>query len=319
MKHNWKISSILIAMFIVTQLIGITIISVYSNPTKQITNYEGETVNVTLPYGLDPPKDTSPKINLISIIVAIFIAVSVMLILMNLKSDVFIVILRTWFFVVVIIALAITFYAALISIDNPIIVKYASSSALVISFVIAFFKVFKRNIIVHNISELMIYPGISVIFVPLLNIWTMALLLIVISIYDIYAVWHAGFMQKMAKYQISKVRVFSGFFVTYLGRKEKELVSKYNNMKSKTDSKLKNKKIKINIAMLGGGDVVFPLILTGVVLRAFGLFEALIISAGATIALGILFYTSEKGKFYPAMPFISAGCFVALGLIYLIN
>jgi len=38
----------------------------------------------------------------------------------------------------------------------------------------------------------------------------------------------------------------------------------------------------------------------------------LIISVGATIALSLLFYFSEKGKFYPAMPFISMGCFAAL-------
>jgi len=77
--------------------------------------------------------------------------------------------------------------------------------------------------------------------------------------------------------------------------------------------------MKVNIALLGGGDVVFPIILAGVVLHTWGLIPALIISIGATIALGLLFYYSEKGKFYPAMPFISAGCFIALGIAYLIH
>ena len=164
-----------------------------------------------------------------------------------------------------------------------------------------------------NITELFIYPGIASIFVPLLNIWTVVLLLILISIYDIYAVWHAGFMQKMAQYQIKKLKFFTGFFVPYLGKKQRDLIKG-----AASNSKLKNKKIKVNVAILGGGDVVFPIILAGVVLNSLGLIQAIIISIGATIALAWLFYISEKGKFYPAMPFISIGCLIALGLALLI-
>ena len=127
-----------------------------------------------------------------------------------------------------------------------------------------------------------------------------------------YAVWHSGIMQKMAKYQIQKVRVFSGFFIPYLGKKERDLISKLKA------SKLKNKKIKAHVAILGGGDVIFPIILAGVVMRSLGIFQAIIISLGATLALAYLLYSSEKGKFYPAMPFISAGCFIALGIAYII-
>ena len=130
-----------------------------------------------------------------------------------------------------------------------------------------------------------------------------------------YAVWHAGFMQKMAKYQIQKLKVFSGFFVPYLGKKERAMIAK-----AKTANKnLKNigKKIKVNVAILGGGDVVFPIIFAGVIFRTLGLIPALAAIVGATAALAFLFAISKKGKFYPAMPFISAGCFAALALIYL--
>lgn len=169
---------------------------------------------------------------------------------------------------------------------------------------------------VHNITELLIYPGIASVFIPLLSIWAVIFLLFVISIYDMYAVWHAGFMQKMAKYQIEKLKIFSGFFVPYVGKKERELIK--NAKRSNTLHKLKKKKIKVNVAILGGGDIVFPIILAGVVLQTLGFLQALIISIGATLALSYLFYISEKGKFYPAMPFISAGCLIALGIAYLI-
>jgi len=74
----------------------------------------------------------------------------------------------------------------------------------------------------------------------------------------------------------------------------------------------------VQVAILGGGDIIFPMILAGIVLNSFGIIPALIVIAGATSALGYLFYTSEKGKFYPAMPFISVGCFLALALVYLL-
>ena len=119
---------------------------------------------------------------------------------------------------------------------------------------------------VHNATELLIYPGIAAIFVPLLSLVTVSILIILISLYDMYAVWHSGFMQKMAKYQIKTLKVFSGFFIPYLGPKEKALMAKMKNSKSKL-----LKKIKINIAILGGGDVVFPMIMAGVVLRSLGL------------------------------------------------
>ena len=296
-------------MFFVAQLIGLLVINSYAPQTKQVTNEQGELVNITtynLPFGTDPPEDISPKTSLLSIIIAIFIAVSLMFILMKYKAELF---LRLWFFFVVTLALAITINAALLHFFIP---PYIS---LIIALPFSFLKIFKRNIIIHNITELLIYPGIAAIFVPLLNVWTIILLLILISVYDMYAVWHSGIMQKMAKYQIQQLRIFSGFFVPYLGKKESELVKKFKNSNSKS---MKNKKIKVSVAILGGGDVVFPIILAGVVLRALGPIQALIISIGATLALALLFYYSEKGKFYPAMPFISTGCFIALVVAYLI-
>lgn len=168
---------------------------------------------------------------------------------------------------------------------------------------------------VHNATELLIYPGIATVFIPILNVWSVSILLVVISLYDMYAVWHSGFMQKMAKFQIQKLKLFSGFFVPYMRREDKLVLSKAKSIKEKES---KAKKIKINLAILGGGDVVFPIILAGVVLRTLGLWQAVTISVGATLALAFLFYKSEKGKFYPAMPFISIGCFIALAIAYLI-
>jgi presenilin-like A22 family membrane protease len=304
MKHAFKITLILLGMFFITQLIGLTVINAYTPTTETITHTNGtqELIEVekNIPYGLDPPTDTTPETTLVSIVIAILLAVLIMFMLMRFKAEIF---LRIWFFSVVALAIGISLNAALMSWQHGALI------ALAISVPLAYLKVYRRNMIVHNATELLVYPGIAVIFVPLLNIWTSVVLLIIISIYDMYAVWHAGFMQKMANYQIKQLKVFSGFFVPYLGSKQKAKIANLS-MKEKA-----TKKIRVNLAILGGGDVIFPLILAGVVLQHLGLFQALTISAGATIALAALFWKSQKGKFYPAMPFISAGCLIALALI----
>lgn len=306
MKHSAKITFILLGMFFITQLIGLFVIHQYS--PQIVLDQEGNPTNQTtynLPYGMDPPEEVTPTSTLISIVFAIAIAAFLMFFLMKYKVEV---LLKVWFFVVVTLAIAITL--------NSFAIKwnYAPAAAIVIALPLAYLKIFKRGMIAHNLTELVIYPGIASIFVPILNVWSVILLLILISLYDMYAVWHSGFMQKMAQYQIEKLKVFTGFFIPYMGRKEKTKLAKISKSKLST----KDSKAKISVAILGGGDVVFPLILAGVVLNQWGLIQALIISVGATLALGGLFWLSEKGKFYPAMPFISFGCFIALGIAYLI-
>ena len=308
MKHSIKVTLLLLALFLATQLIGLFVVNFYSPQIISQADLNGTITNITtynLPYGMDPPQGIKPETTLYSIIFALVFAVILMLILMKYHAEIF---LRIWFFIVVALALGITFNAFILSVSS---IAYSSIIAIIVALFFAYLKIFKINILVHNATELLIYPGIAVIFVPLLNLLTIVLLLVLISIYDIYAVWHAGFMQKMAHYQIKTLRLFSGFFVPYLGARERELLKK-------AKGKAKSKKVKVNVAILGGGDVVFPIIMAGVVFRALGLIPALLIVLGATLALAGLFYASKKGKFYPAMPFITAGCFVGLVIAYLI-
>lgn len=308
MKHSVKIVALLLFMFLLTQLIGLLVANVYA------------THNDNIPFGMSPPSNVDSTTSLISIIFAIIFAVLLMFVLMKYRTKLF---LRLWFFFVICIAIGITINAlflqtflSTISVSLLLFsMKVSSLIAIIIAIPLAFLKIFKRNILIHNLTELMIYPGIAVIFIPLLSIWTVFLLLVFISFYDMYAVWRAGFMQKMAKYQIKNLKVFSGFFIPYLGKKEADMIktaSRNNKL-----GKLKGKKIKVNVAILGGGDVVFPIIFAGVVLRSLGLLSALFITLGALLGLLYLFYVSKKGKFYPAMPFISAGCFLGLAAVCL--
>jgi presenilin-like A22 family membrane protease len=290
-------------MFILTQFIGLYVINYYATPSNQ------------LPLGMGYPQaDLTCTINSISdffsctqflgsIIFAFIIAITLFLFLTKIRAEF---IIRLWFFFVVVIALIIALQSVI-----PGVYSFLLSGLLALG--LAFFKTFKRNILVHNLTELIIYPGIAAVFVPILNIYSVLILLVLISIYDMWAVWHTGIMQKMAKYQINKVKVFSGFFVPYMSKKLRL------ELKKLSKSQLKNKKIKVNIAILGGGDVVFPIITAGVVMLTYGLFYSLFAVAGASLGLLYLFIYSEKKKFYPAMPFITAGIFLGLLVGWLIS
>ncbi len=72
------------------------------------------------------------------------------------------------------------------------------------------------------------------------------------------------------------------------------------------------------MAILGGGDVVFPIIAAGVMLKTLGLLSSIFVIIGATLGLSYLMFFAEKKKFYPAMPFITAGIFAGIILSYLI-
>jgi presenilin-like A22 family membrane protease len=323
MKHNVKITLLIISMFLITQFIGLYV--VYKDPFHIQKEINGEKIiiNNKILSWINPPKaETSEQSNfyLSSIILSFIFSIFLSLFFIKFKFEHLI---KLWFFLVVSLSLLISFIAIF-----PF-KEYSWIFLIPFSISLSYLKIFKRDLLLHNLTELFIYPGIACVFIPLLNLFGIFILLILISIYDIWAVWHSGIMQKMAKFQMNKVKVFGGFFIPYLSKKQFEKLKKLKKQKSKSKKQLK---IKTGIAILGGGDVVFPIITSGVVfltkefklpfgIPSFvgGLIPALFVIFGATIGLSLLLFYSEKKKFYPAMPFISAGIFIALIFYYFLN
>ncbi|MCH7850653.1 MAG: hypothetical protein IH845_03355 [Nanoarchaeota archaeon] len=312
MKHKLSITILLLSMFLVTQVIGLYVVNEYTPNSRVVidplTGKETIYLNENeLPFGLEAPEEDEKK-GFAFIVTSFIFAFVLIFILMKYKWKF---IIRAWFFFVVALALSITL--------NAIIKNYYISSsivALVIAVPLAYIKIFKPNIIVHNATELLIYPGIAAVFVPILSWRTIIFLLILISIYDAWAVWKSGIMQKMAKFQMDELKIFGGFLIPHASKKVKfeiqKIREKYKN--TKMPKKIKEKKFKINLAILGGGDVIFPIITAGVYLREFGIVSALFIIAGAFLGLAYLFKITKKGKAYPAMPYITTGIFAGLAV-----
>jgi presenilin-like A22 family membrane protease len=160
--------------------------------------------------------------------------------------------------------------------------------ALILALVFASLKTFKDNVIVHNFSELFIYGGLAVIFVPVVNIMSIVIILFLISIYDYIAVWKTKHMVRLAKFQ-ARIKLFAGLLIPY-GNKS---------------------------AILGGGDLGFPLIFSGVLFKTYG-WNAVIAVLTSTMALAFLLIKSEKSKYYPAMLFLTIGCLMGFVIIKLI-
>jgi presenilin-like A22 family membrane protease len=313
MKHNAKITILILGMFLVTQFIGLYVVDFYS--TERLV--DGQIIKIgnsnVLPYGMgmDEEEKENKSTLLTSIIFSFIIAILILFFLTHIKAKF---ILKLWFFIVTVLALGISLTALLPSI------KFVSIFALGGGLLLALAKIFKRNFIVHNFSELLIYPGIAAIFVPLLGLWGIIILLVLISVYDMWAVWKSKIMQKMAKFQMEELNIFAGFFIPYASKKQKEKIRKIKEKiknKKMTKKEAGKKGIKINAAILGGGDVIFPIITSGIVLKTWGVWPAIAVIFGAFVGLGMLLCFSEKKKFYPAMPFIITGMFLAMGVCWL--
>ncbi len=259
MKHTLQVTLLLVLLFVLAQLIGLGITARYLE--------EG-----TLPYGIERP-DVEENTAYIPILIAIAIATGLALLIIKFNA---LSLWKAWFFIGLLFTLLIAI--------NAFLPQYI---ALVLALGLTIWKLFFPNVYIHNSTEVLVYGGLAGLFVPILSVFSITILLIVISIYDMFAVWKSKHMVSLAKFQ-TKARVFAGLMVPYHRGKK--------------------------VAILGGGDIGFPLLFAGVILKTSGWLDATLVVLFSALALFGLFLYSKKNTFYPAMPFISAGVFIGYGL-----
>jgi len=294
MKHSLRIISLLIGIFLLAQFVGLLIVNQYVDVQK--TEETGQTIYKTLPYSIERP-EMEQSTSFIFIIVGVIIGTLLILLIIKIKK---MLLWKLWFFLAVSMTLAIAFSAFI----NPFL-------AAIISVILTIFKVIKPNVIIHNLTEVFIYGGLAAVFVPLMNFISVLILLILISIYDMIAVWKIKHMITLAEFQ-TESKVFAGISIP-----KKEEKAKITAKPAKTRKSAP--KTGISSAILGGGDIAFPLLFAGVVMKQYGFALALIIPIIAAIVLFVLLVKGERGKFYPAMPFLTAGCLIGFFIIRLIG
>jgi presenilin-like A22 family membrane protease len=302
MKHPTNITLLLLGLFLLSQLIGLLVLSQYLVASQE------------LPLGLVMP-DLSGEGTVLFILISISIGTIALLALIRFNLQILI---RLWMFISIATLLTVSFSAFI----DPIY-------AILLSVIFAIFKVIRFNVYLHNLSELFMYGALAVLFSPILSIEAAIGLLIIISVYDMIAVWKSRHMVYMAK-GLMEARYFPGIAVPYnkasaSGKTDKTTlrVSDKNDIpKGVVSAKIE----KPMGAILGGGDMAFPLIFSGVVFQGLlashsivtSLLLTSIIPVFATLALAGLFAISKKDRFYPAMPFVSVGGIVGYLVILLI-
>jgi len=298
MKHTLKITIILVLVFLAAQVVGLYVVDSYVDHETLV-----ETGNLTyseLPLSIERP-EVEESSSFIYIMIAILLGTVLLLLLIRFRQRN---LWRIWFLLAVVICLTIAFSAFM-----------NQTLALILAIVLAVPKIFKPNPLLHNITEIFLYGGLAAIFVPIMNLFAAVMLLLLISIYDMYAVWKSKHMVKLAEFQ-NQSKIFAGLSIPY------ELPKK-SEVKSTTKKSITQKEVKT--AILGGGDIGFPLIFAGVVMKGLLtsnieliFLKIMIIPLITSIALLILLLKSKKDTFYPAMPFLTAGCLVGYGILQLI-
>jgi len=326
-KHNWTVTLILITFFVLSQVFGLWLINRESKlGIDPKTNMTAVTFSDTA-IGARP--QTTGSSSLIYILIAIAIGTGLVLLIVKFgKTNIW----RSWFFFAVWMALAVSI-GALIHIR----IWFNYDIAIVLAFILAAWKIFRPNILIHNITEVLMYAGIGLIIVPLFDVTWAIVLLLIISLYDMYAVWKSKHMVAMAQFQ-SKSNVFAGLMIPYTQDKDDKVkLVQPENMTRKGAPKIRAGKTSPKNAILGGGDIAFPLIFIGSVMngmvlklhilnptfalesiKATAFLQSSIIIVTTTIALMLLFIFAKKGKFYPAMPFLTAGCLVGWAITLLL-
>lgn len=342
MKHSLKLTIVLIAVFLISQLIGLAVITSYDhyfgNTHQEIVN-ESIEKNITLPEQANvsvmefapQPIETKNPIDMAKILVNVLVGIVLGILLFIVLSKIGIVpVLKGWFALVVLICLSIAFTLLLYPLFGYNLVSIfnwrfslADVIGVPLAFIVTYFKLFKRNMIVHNLSELFIYPGFSIVLLPVLNVVTAGALMLAISIYDIVAVWRSNYMVNLVNFQVKHLKIFAGFFVPYTSKKDKAKINQARIIMKKTKNKRlaesKLKKINVRVAALGGGDVAIPMLFLGAIFLAFGLWAYLVVLSFTLAALAYLLIKSDKNKAYPAMPFLSVGALIGLFVVLFIK
>lgn len=302
MKHNGAVIAWMSFFFLIAQLVGLLV--VYQYIDAEASSREGSTQFKGLNLGgfvVERPQIQEGS-SFAYIMAAVLIGTGILLLLVRWNLSW---VWKCWFGLAIMICLGLAFAAFV-----------PSTIAAGLAAFIAILKVFRPNWWIQTLTELFMYSGLAVIFVPIMNLFAAIALLVCISLYDMYAVWKSKHMIALAKFQ-AKEQMFAGLVVPYAGSQIKTVLpSGMDKGKSKRQNQSPGHVVRT--AILGGGDIGFPLLFAGVILKEWGVIPSLIIPFGATVSLIVLFLKGEDGKFYPAMPFISLGCLIGLVIAWLI-
>ncbi|MBI4304433.1 MAG: hypothetical protein HY665_08890 [Chloroflexi bacterium] len=170
--------------------------------------------------------------------------------------------------------------------------------ALLISIAAGLVWFFRPRLWLHNLLLIASLASFGSVFGFLFTPWTVILLMLVLSIYDVLAV-RFGYMIWMAQ-RLSESETLPAFIIP------KNMATWNLNVKRASIARLMEEEpAEREFAVLGGGDIGFPLLLIASVFFTYGFTQSLIVAAFSLVGLVSAFLiqmTFLKGKPMPALP-----------------
>ena len=161
--------------------------------------------------------------------------------------------------------------------------------AFILSLILIFSYVLWPYVWFHDLVLILTLPGIAALIGVSLNPWTVAVLLIVMSVYDYVAVYKTKHMVKMAKTMIASRAIFAMIFP-----------EKVKDFKEHLDKAHPGE----GFMMLGTGDFVFPLIMASSAFALNSLAPWLVLgfSLLGLLIMHLIFFSQKIRQPMPALP-----------------
>lgn len=184
--------------------------------------------------------------------------------------------------------------------------------ALALAIAVVGVRILWPNVLSHNFAIILAVAGVSAQLGIMLTVPAVIILLIVLSVYDVWAVFKTKHMVKMAKGLIQRGMPPTIIIPENIGA----LGAPIAHVRAE---KLRRKADKGKFLLLGSGDLAFPLIFAVAALE-YGLQTSFAIIVGALAGILIVHYLLAKGKIraLPALPPIAAGSIIAFLISLLI-
>ena len=156
---------------------------------------------------------------------------------------------------------------------------------------------------IRNIVDVFSYAGAGALFGTMLGIVPALIFLIFLGIYDIISVFMTGHMIDLAV----KTMENDSFMGIMLPEREDSSEVETDNMEERSEG-------ETSVGMVGGGDVIGPMVLSVSLLKILPTASAVMTSFGSM--LGLYFLMERKGEegFLPAIPFVAAGGVLGLAV-----
>ena len=227
----------------------------------------------------------------------VLIAAGLMLLLYKLKADL---IIKAWFLVAI-------FSTIMIFFSTFIPDLFAIIIALSLVGASRYYKKWQlmNAVLMFGFAGAGAFFGVMVGFIPAL------IILALLAVYDVIAVFFSKHMISLAKSGLS-----SGTFMGFIYPKgdQKNVQLDHEKVKEMPDDKVKSK-----VGVLGGGDVIIPMMFAISLIESFGfMFSALSVLFSA-LFLYFLLVKAQEGKFYPALPFVNTGALLGFVVAYLFS